>query len=130
MSTQVEDFKLSTEKLTCIKNGIKFHNLIFQAEEYIPKQRVIQCYNCYKYGHVAKFCRQKHPTCHLCSGKHSQDECHQQLRICRNCLSTQHYANSKNCEVFQQLSLAMKQKELTAAHSKQKINTNNYSNHG
>ena len=83
-----------------IERGLFIHNLSLRAEKYIPRQRVIQCYHCYKFGHVAKFCHQKKPTCPLCAQNHYPEECDQTTQLCCNCASPSHYATSKNCPKF------------------------------
>ena len=95
------DFDKLEHKAECCAQGIKLGNEIYRTEEYRPRQRVIQCYHCFKYGHVAKFCRQKHPTCEYCAGPHPQDDCHHQTMKCSNCNSKEHYATSEKCKEFQ-----------------------------
>ena len=95
-------------------NGVKYSN----TEEYLPRQRVIQCYNCFRYGHVAKFCKQLHSTCKNCSGPHHIDQCTVATPNCRNCKSN-HTSVDKNCEYYLETVQAIK---LKAA---QKLKTNN-----
>ena len=102
LSTIKVDFSELKHKQSALDNGVKIENTIISPENYIPKQRIIQCYNCFKYGHVAKLCHQKHPTCQICAGNHSQDDCYQQSTKCRNCLSAHHFATSKDCPFFQE----------------------------
>ena len=83
-----------------IERGLLIHNLSLRAEKYIPRQRVIQCYHCYKFGHVAKFCHQKKPTCPMCAQNHHPEECDHTTQLCCNCASPSHYATSKNCPKF------------------------------
>ena len=94
------DFTDLAQKQAILKEGIKYDNMKISAEDFIPRQRIIQCYNCFRFGHVAKLCNQKHPTCQVCAGNHSQDECHQQASTCRNCQSNSHFATSKDCPSF------------------------------
>ena len=100
LTTVKVDFTDLQHKQSAMTDGITLGHTIISPENYIPKQRIIQCYNCFKYGHVAKLCHQNHPTCQICAGHHSQDDCHQQSTKCRNCLSTNHYATSKDCPVY------------------------------
>ena len=102
LSTVKVDFSVLSHKKAALKEGIKINHTIITAEDFVPRQRIIQCYNCFKYGHVAKLCHQKHPTCQICAGNHSQDECHQQSSKCRNCQSPNHYATSRDCPVYKE----------------------------
>ncbi|KOC58584.1 Gag-Pol polyprotein [Habropoda laboriosa] len=48
--------------------------------------RVIQCYKCAKFGHIAKDCRQEHQTCGKCMQDHATKDCtRKDSLICRNC---------------------------------------------
>lgn len=56
------------------------------VEEHI---RILQCYNCFKFGHFAKDCQQNEPTCPNCSGPHKKDKCDKSVNEfrCSNCFS-------------------------------------------
>lgn len=69
--------------------------------------KLIQCYQCQKYGHFARECRQL-PHCRLCAGTHNSKDCDDEsgIRHCANCLSankkgerfnTRHRASDENC---------------------------------
>jgi len=59
--------------------------------------RVIRCYNCQRFGHLAKFCT--NPRCDLCGEHHSeQDKCKSYIH-CVNC-SGCHPAFSSHCPVY------------------------------
>ena len=94
------DFDVEGQSARFIKEGLRIENVVYPAEMYRPRQRVIQCFHCYKFGHVAKFCHQKKPTCPLCAGNHYQDECDLTKQLCCNCGSTAHYATNKDCPKF------------------------------
>ena len=94
------DFETPGQSDQMIKNGLLINNLSLRAEKYKPRQRVIQCFHCYKFGHVAKFCHQKNPTCPLCAQSHYQEDCDHTSRSCSNCASPNHYATNKNCPKF------------------------------
>ena len=94
------DFVTPGQSDQMIKKGLRINNLSLRAEKYVPRQRVIQCYHCYKFGHVAKFCHQKEPTCPLCAQNHYQEECHRISQSCSNCASPSHYATNKSCPKF------------------------------
>ena len=56
-----------------------------KVEEYIERPR--QCYNCQKFGHASKYCRQKEEKiCSKCGEKgHIRNDCTEQEFCCFNC---------------------------------------------
>lgn len=108
LTTFKVDFHQLAHKQVALNNGIDFDHRKMAVEDFIPRQRVIQCYNCFKFGHVAKLCNQLHPTCQVCAGNHSQDDCHQQSFKCRNCQSSNHFATSKDCPAFMEAITSIK----------------------
>lgn len=48
--------------------------LSYRVREYIP--RPVRCYNCQRFGHVAKICKGK-KRCARCGGNHGYEECNQ-----------------------------------------------------
>ncbi|CAH0555186.1 unnamed protein product [Brassicogethes aeneus] len=46
---------------------------------------VIKCYNCCRYGHIAKDCSEK-KVCPKCSGPHDFNECKSDVTRCTNCI--------------------------------------------
>ena len=67
------------------------------VEEY--KQRPQQCFNCQRYGHVAKYCRRIEKTCVRCGVEgHTRQECGNEVS-CFHCRSD-HYANDKECDRY------------------------------
>ena len=94
------DFKTLGQSDQFLKEGLRIDSVVYPAEKYMPRQRVIQCFHCYKFGHVAKFCRQRNPTCPLCAGNHYQEDCDQTKKICCNCDSSAHYATDRRCPKF------------------------------
>lgn len=87
--------------------------------------RPLQCYNCLRYGHSRKFCRQRGPRCAECGGAHATEHHANllaQLEItnrgrpetekisppqtqCLHCvegrwMDTSHRANDRNCPVY------------------------------
>ncbi|KAL5269487.1 hypothetical protein ACHWQZ_G003091 [Mnemiopsis leidyi] len=122
------DFIIPGQSDEMIKNGLLLNNLLFRAEKYIPRQRVIQCYHCYKFGHVAKFCHQKKPTCPFCAQAHYHEECDHTRQLCCNCLSPNHYATNRNCPKFQAVLEKIKNPRETnnqnSKHESQNLNKN------
>lgn len=57
-----------------IKNGLIFNHEIKTCEYFCKESRILQCFNCHKYGHVGRVCR--NPTrCGHCAGPHSTKDC-------------------------------------------------------
>jgi hypothetical protein len=113
LTTVKIDFRDTAHQEHCIAEGLKIGHQIFRAEKYIPRQRIVQCYNCYRYGHVAKFCRQEKETCKYCSGDHCFDKCPHDKGYykCRNCGSKDHHAASNQCRAYIEIVQEMKLKK-------------------
>jgi hypothetical protein len=47
--------------------------------------RITRCYNCQKYGHIARVCSESEPTCGKCSQNHTKNECQSIEKCCINC---------------------------------------------
>nr|CAI5856926.1 unnamed protein product [Callosobruchus analis] len=55
---------------------------------------VTRCFNCCRYGHVRKDCKEK-PVCSRCSGEHSFRECNSNTKKCINCAKFNSFINKK-----------------------------------
>lgn len=84
---------------------LKFQSLERPNHVYLAQQRfvvhpyvgkVMQCYNCQGFDHVAKFCRVKRPKCMVCSGPHKLADCPRERVLCSNC-SGSHTAGYGGC---------------------------------
>lgn len=70
-----------------------------EVREYIPNPR--RCFNCQRYGHGAKHCKQRQGTCGKCAEpQHLPAECIQPT-TCPNCRND-HPAWDRACPMFQQ----------------------------
>ncbi|KAL1446474.1 hypothetical protein WDU94_005585 [Cyamophila willieti] len=68
------------------------------CEPYI--QNPIQCFSCFQFGHITKFCRNK-KLCRKCFQEEKQDHaCDLSAIKCLNC-SGMHNANSKSCPEYE-----------------------------
>ena len=101
------DFEDETERDKALTLGIKLGEEIFPAEKYEPRRRIIQCYNCLKFGHVAKLCRQDHPTCSTCGRDHHATSCQYRRVHCSNCDQEGHSATDKQCPKFRDIAMKM-----------------------
>ena len=83
-----------------IQKGISMGKEIQMAERYVRECRVLQCFNCYCYGHMAKGCTNA-SQCGHCAGAHRPDECvypnEKDREKCSNCDKKGHKAWSQNC---------------------------------
>ena len=44
---------------TCMKRGMSIKGRFYYPEKYAPELNITQCYKCYKFGHLAKHCKNK-----------------------------------------------------------------------
>jgi hypothetical protein len=57
-----------------ILEGVVMRYDLKLAERYEQSNRVTQCFNCQKYGHISRACREKQ-KCGHCGGEHTSAEC-------------------------------------------------------
>ena len=77
-----------------LPNYVKINSVIFSVEPHI--QRVIQCFKCLRYGHVANQCRNSKTLCINC-GQEKNDDHICNINYCINCKSNSHKTTSKMC---------------------------------
>nr|CAI5847005.1 unnamed protein product [Callosobruchus analis] len=79
-----------------LPSRISIDSVMFTVEPYVPK--VIQCFKCLRYGHVASQCRSSTSFCHKCA-KPLEDghSCADEDRHCLYCNSNEHNTISKSC---------------------------------
>ena len=88
---------------------IPIGNTIFRARPYEIRPRVIQCYQCNKFNHIARNCTATARICAFCCKSHHEKDCdikNQQLESqykCSNCTGN-HSALSKECSIYKNLS--------------------------
>lgn len=58
---------------TTLPRSVTMYSVSRTVDIYVPKPTV--CYNCQKYGHIAKQCKSTSPVCGFCSGQHDTREC-------------------------------------------------------
>ena len=101
LNTVKIDFRSHKDMEAAVRDGLFLNDQFFRACEFKEdvKIPIVRCYNCQKFGHIAKTCRSP-PKCSNCSGPHSTSECdNTKDRKCANCQSN-HYANDPNCEAY------------------------------
>ncbi len=66
----------STNRNLFIKLGLQIDSMHFIAEPANHNHKPSQCYKCFKYGHVAKYCKVDNQICSRCGGEnHRFDNC-------------------------------------------------------
>lgn len=82
---------------------------------------VIQCFKCYKFGHIAQECKLRKNICPKCAGEHKSDECRSKEKICINCkhaaevlkvpnVEYNHTAYDRNCEAYKRVYKGLEQR--------------------
>ena len=97
-------FNREEELDDAIQNTIKIFEQRYMVEKFIFKPKVVICYNCQKYGHVARLCRSATPICGKCkSSDHETEDCTVEERLykCYHC-DGQHRTASRSCLVHQE----------------------------
>ena len=70
---------------------------LLKVQPYIPPPR--QCQNCWRFGHLAKYCRSA-ARCPLCAmTSHDRSKCSSQIRTCANCTG-QHNVFYRGCPTY------------------------------
>lgn len=95
-------FNNSGDLEKAIRENILLQNLVIRVEELILQPRVTQCYNCYKFNHVAEKCESS-KTCPRCAEPfdESHESCNKEVK-CVNCKKA-HPSSDKKCPIFIQL---------------------------
>lgn len=77
------------------------NSVVCPVEKYI--QKVVQCYNCLRYGHVAKQCKSSNTLCINCSKKKEENHSCKDPEdtFCFYCKSNDHKTIHKKCPVFE-----------------------------
>jgi hypothetical protein len=67
-----------------IDRGFSINYEIYRTERYIKRTQLIQCFNCYGYGHHAKSCQAK-TCCGKCAEPHKTENCQSTIVKCCQC---------------------------------------------
>ncbi|CAF2792908.1 unnamed protein product [Rotaria sp. Silwood2] len=87
-----------------VKLGLQIDSMHFIVEAAAYNNKPCQCYKCFKYGHVAKYCKSENQVCSRCgTHNHKYDNCpnSNQQPICCNCKG-EHSSTSTDCPKFKE----------------------------
>ena len=76
--------KYPEELNTWIERGFSINYQIYRTERYTKRTQLIQCFNCYGYGHHAKTCQAK-TCCGKCGESHETQNCKSTTVKCCQC---------------------------------------------
>jgi len=82
----------------CLKLGFYIESLCYRTDKFAPHLYIVQCFNCYNFGHTAQRCPHK-KTCGKCGEQqHTTSECDkpEHQHKCANCKGN-HAAWDINC---------------------------------
>ena len=94
------NFESENELEEALKNPVKINHQRYIMDKYIYRPRLVQCYNCQRFAHVARLCWQG-TVCGKCSStQHETRACPARPTEykCYHC-DGNHASNSKDCEV-------------------------------
>ena len=107
-----------------VPHEIIIENEIIKVRPY--RQRPLQCFNCYGFGHVSDVCT-RDKTCQFCS-QPDHGEC-TRPRVCANC-SESHDSYNKSCNIFkkeQEALLLSAAEHISIGHAKKLLSQRSYS---
>lgn len=96
-------FDDATNRNTFVKTGLQVDAMHFLAEAATQNSKPLQCFQCMKYNHVAKYCKASQQICAKCGGNHRLDQCIVPLEKskCCNCEGN-HIATSVECPAYRE----------------------------
>lgn len=106
-------FQLDKQTYECIRRKEKIA-IGWKTYFYKDSLNVKQCFNCWKFGHIAKDCKKTKPTCQVCAGEHKVNDCQTNEECCVNCkyavevlkipnIDCKHRAYDKECETYKRI---------------------------
>ena len=84
------------------EGGLRLCGVKYNMDQYHPKPKVIRCYKCQNYGHIAPKCRAKESRCGICClTGHQSNQCSSKTTNpkCIHCKGD-HFTGSKICKEF------------------------------
>lgn len=81
---------------------------------FVDHVNIVQCYKCWKFGHMGKECKNEKKVCPHCTGEHKGSECEASTKVCTNCkyaaenlgivnIKFDHPAYSKECDSYKRI---------------------------
>lgn len=105
-----------TFKAQTLPKYVLINKVIAHIETYV--QKVLLCYNCFRYGHMGKQCKSK-PRCFKCGENHISSACqNQEAQICLQCGGNHFTTQLNECVEFK------RQKQIKNAMSELNISYN------
>lgn len=80
-------------------SAVYINSVICPVEPYLG--RVVQCFKCLKYGHVAKQCRGTSTVCIACGAEKLENHICNRESFCIYCKNSTHNSISKNCPYYE-----------------------------
>lgn len=74
---------------------ISIFKVVCKVELYV--QRVIQCFQCLRFGHISDQCRNKQPRCKKCGGEHLYENCQEIFITCVHCQGSHMSTDNASC---------------------------------
>ncbi|CAF1057637.1 unnamed protein product [Adineta steineri] len=87
-----------------VKLGLQIDSMHFSAEPAKYNNKPAQCFKCFKFGHIAKYCKAEKQICSRCAEEnHTHINCPnlQGSPVCRNCKGG-HTATSTECSKYKE----------------------------
>lgn len=83
-----------------ITDGLVFNHEIKECERFVKEARVTQCFNCQRFGHIARVCK-NNSVCANCAEHHSTRDCSLPQGTTRKCALCKgnHGAWDKRCHI-------------------------------
>lgn len=102
-------------------NSEGFLHIGWKRCRFIDFVNLIQCYKCWKFGHLSKNCKSPRDVCPNCGGDHSSKNCNVDIKICTNCrhaaevlrvpnITFNHSAYDRQCESYKRIFSQLKNK--------------------
>lgn len=86
-----------TFRCSTLPKYISINKVRLEVEPYV--QKVLLCYRCYRYGHMAKQCRSAE-RCRRCGGGHNHEVCEETQVKCIQCQGSHLVTQIKDCPEF------------------------------
>jgi hypothetical protein len=85
-----------------VKYGLQIDSMHFAAESANHNNKPSQCFRCFKFGHIAKYCKAEKQLCPKCGGDdHKEENCTNTKPSCSNCRG-EHAATSSECQRYKE----------------------------